>query len=105
MLFEHQNLLALTAELSSASTRVEAAAVARAIQEVFVEHRSAECGERIVGLRRQFLALGVQRLGWPGVAWGGLGWPGVDLLVMPPARHQLHAEEDAVVLLTVGKSL
>jgi len=28
-----------------------------------------------------------------------------DLLVIPPARRQLHAEEDAVVLLTIAKSL
>ncbi|HVB27944.1 MAG TPA: hemerythrin domain-containing protein [Mycobacteriales bacterium] len=38
MLFEHQTLLALAAELPSASTGVDAAGVARAIREVFVGH-------------------------------------------------------------------
>jgi hypothetical protein len=38
MLFEHETLLALAAELPSASTGVDAAGVARAIREVFVGH-------------------------------------------------------------------
>lgn len=32
------------------------------------------------------------------------GSPG-DLLIIPPVRHSLHAETDAVVLLTVAKPL
>jgi hypothetical protein len=38
MIVEHQTLLALTAELPSTSTGVDAAGVARAIREVFVGH-------------------------------------------------------------------
>jgi hypothetical protein len=38
MIFEHGTLLALAAELPSASTGVDAAGVARAIREVFVGH-------------------------------------------------------------------
>ncbi len=38
MLFEHETLLALAAELPSAPSGVDAAAVARAIREVFVGH-------------------------------------------------------------------
>lgn len=38
MIFEHETLLALAAELSSVSTGVDAAGVARAIREVFVGH-------------------------------------------------------------------
>ena len=38
MVFEHETLLALAAELSSVSTAVDAAGVARAIREVFVGH-------------------------------------------------------------------
>jgi quercetin dioxygenase-like cupin family protein len=36
---------------------------------------------------------------------GGDSWDGRegDLIVMPPARHSLHAVENAVVLLTVAK--
>ena len=36
---------------------------------------------------------------------GGDSWDGRegDLIVMPPARHSLHAVENAVVLLTVTK--
>ena len=38
MIFEHETLLGLAAELSSVPTAVDAAGVARAIQEVFVGH-------------------------------------------------------------------
>jgi hypothetical protein len=38
MIFEHQTLLTLAAELPSASTGVDATGVARAIREVFVGH-------------------------------------------------------------------
>jgi quercetin dioxygenase-like cupin family protein len=41
------------------------------------------------------------RLGAGGDAWEGRQG---DLIVIPPARHDLHAVEDAVVLLTVSKS-
>jgi len=40
------------------------------------------------------------RLGAGGDAWEGRQG---DLIVIPPARHDLHAVEDAVVLLTVSK--
>jgi quercetin dioxygenase-like cupin family protein len=39
------------------------------------------------------------RLGADGDAWEGRRG---DLIVIPPARHDLHAVEDAVVLLTVA---
>jgi uncharacterized protein (DUF2249 family) len=38
MLFEHETLLALTAELGAVGTGVDAAAIARALREVFVGH-------------------------------------------------------------------
>ncbi len=41
------------------------------------------------------------RLGAGDDSWDGRSG---DLIVIPPARHDLHAVEDAVVLLTVAKS-
>lgn len=47
-----------------------------------------------------FVLRGRVRLDSADTSWeGGAG----DLLVIPPARHSLHALEDAAVLLTVAK--
>jgi len=40
------------------------------------------------------------RVGSAGKAWEGRRG---DLIIIPPARHDLHAIEDSVVLLTVAK--
>ena len=57
------------------------------------EHASP--GEATLQVLRGRVRLVVKDRSWPGAAG--------DLLVIPDARHALHADEDAVVLLTVAR--
>jgi quercetin dioxygenase-like cupin family protein len=57
------------------------------------EHASP--GEATLQVLRGRVRLVAQDRSWPGTAG--------DLLVIPDARHALHADEDSVVLLTVAR--
>ncbi|MGR6318362.1 cupin domain-containing protein [Micromonospora soli] len=57
------------------------------------EHASP--GDATLQVLRGRVRLVAQDRSWPGSAG--------DLLVIPDARHALHADEDAVVLLTVAR--
>lgn len=57
------------------------------------EHASP--GEATIQVLRGRVRLVAQDRSWPGVAG--------DLLVIPDARHALHADEDSVLLLTVAR--
>ncbi|NES15553.1 MULTISPECIES: cupin domain-containing protein [Micromonospora] len=57
------------------------------------EHASP--GDATLQVLRGRVRLVAQDQSWPGAAG--------DLLVIPDARHALHADEDAVVLLTVAR--
>lgn len=57
------------------------------------EHASP--GEATLQVLRGRVRLVAQDQSWPGTAG--------DLLVIPDARHALHADEDAVALLTIAR--
>lgn len=67
--------------------------IALAAGHALEEHASP--GDATIQVLRGRVQLVAQDQSWPGTAG--------DLLVIPPARHALHADEDSVVLLTVAR--
>ncbi|MEU1689964.1 cupin domain-containing protein [Micromonospora sp. NPDC005707] len=74
-------------------TRLRQTLLALVAGHALQEHASP--GEATLQVLRGRVRLVVQDHSWPGSAG--------DLLVIPDARHALHADEDAVVLLTVAR--
>ncbi|MFU8849802.1 cupin domain-containing protein [Micromonospora sp. SL1-18] len=76
-----------------AGTSLRQTLVALVAGQELAEHASP--GDATLQVLRGRVRLVAQDRSWPGEAG--------DLLVIPDARHALHADEDSVVLLTVAR--